>query len=149
MSLAGQEGGNALADILSGAATPSGKLTQTWAADYSDYPASKTFGTNAGDGKQVNYGEGIYVGYRHFDSFNIKPAYEFGYGLSYTDFDMEVRKVSIDKEAITVQACVTNKGSKYSGREVVQVYFSAPEGSLDKPYQSLIAFGKTEELKAE
>jgi beta-glucosidase len=147
MSLAGQEGGNALADVLSGAVTPSGKLTETWAVNYSDYPASKTFGTNAGDGKQVNYEEGIYVGYRYFDSFNIKPAYEFGYGLSYTDFDIGVRKVSLDKETVTVQAAVTNVGTKYSGREVVQVYVSAPKGKLDKPYQSLIAFGKTDELK--
>ncbi|MFB3160185.1 glycoside hydrolase family 3 C-terminal domain-containing protein [Neobacillus sp. 179-J 1A1 HS] len=146
MSLAGQEGGNALADILCGAVTPSGKLTETWAVNYSDYPASKTFGTNAGDGRQVNYDEGIYVGYRYFDSFNIKPAFEFGYGLSYTDFVIDVRNINVDKETVTVQTEVTNKGRKHSGREVVQVYFSAPMGKIDKPYQSLIAFGKTEEL---
>lgn len=147
MSLAGQEGGNALADILSATVTPSGKLTETWAENYSDYPASKIFGTNAGDGKQVNYEEGIYVGYRYFDSFNIKPAYEFGYGLSYTDFDIHVKNVDIEKETVTVKAAVINKGNKYSGREVVQVYFSAPKGNIDKPYQSLIAFAKTKELK--
>jgi beta-glucosidase len=147
MSLAGQEGGNALADILSGAVAPAGKLTETWAVNYSDYPVSKTFGTNAGDGSQVNYEEGIYVGYRYFDSFNIKPAYEFGYGLSYTDFAVDVNNISVEKETVTVQATVTNTGDKYSGREVVQVYSSAPKGKLHKPYQTLIGFGKTDVLK--
>lgn len=130
MSWAGQEGGNALADILTGRVTPSGKLTETWAVNYSDYPTSKTFGVNGGDGKQVNYEEGVYVGYRYFDSFNIKPAYEFGYGLSYTDFSIEVKKVEIEEENITVQTVVTNRGDKYSGKEVVQVYFSGQKEIL-------------------
>ena len=147
MSLAGMEGGNALADVLSGVVTPSGKLTDTWAANYSDYPASATFGTNAGDGKQVNYEEGIYVGYRYFDTFNITPAYEFGYGRSYTDFDIEVKEVTVDAENISVQITVKNIGSKYSGKEVVQIYASAPKGKLDKPYQVLVGFGKTDQLE--
>lgn len=147
MSLAGMEGGNALADVLSGEVTPSGKLTDTWAVNYSDYPASPTFGTNAGDGKQVNYEEGIYVGYRYFDTFHIKPAYEFGFGMSYTDFEIEVKAVTVDSENVSVQATVKNTGSKYSGKEVVQIYASAPKGKLDKPYQVLAGFGKTDELE--
>ena len=84
MSQAGQESGTAAFDILTGAVTPSGKLTTTWAKNYSDYPASDTFGANDGDELLELYNEGIYVGYRYFDTFNITPAYEFGYGMSYT-----------------------------------------------------------------
>lgn len=146
MSQAGMEGGAALVEVLNGTMVPSGKLTDTWAINYEDYPASKTFSKNNGDSIQKNYEEGIYVGYRYFDSFNITPMYEFGYGLSYTDFDIEVKNVSVNGENITVQALVTNVGTTYSGKEVVQIYFSAPSGELDKPYQQLIAFGKTKEL---
>lgn len=146
MSQAGMEGGNALADILTGKTTPSGKLTDTWAKNYSDYPASATIGDNDGDNKQEDYKEGIYVGYRYFDTFNITPAYEFGYGKSYTSFDIEPLTVAADENNVSVTVNVTNTGDTYSGKEVVEVYFSAPDGSIEKPYQELAGFAKTDNL---
>ena len=93
------------------------------------------------------YKEGIYVGYRYFDTFGIKPAYEFGYGLSYTNFDINVKNVSVNEDKVTVKAEVTNTGKTYSGKEVVQVYFSAPDSKdAEKEYQQLAAYGKTDEL---
>lgn len=147
MSLAGMEGGNALAEILTGKVTPSGKLSDTWAHRYEDYPASATFGANSDTSKEQNYEEGIYVGYRYFDSFNIQPAYEFGYGQSYTRFSIRVDAVKVADDNVVVQTTVTNIGTKYVGKEVVQIYFSAPKGKLEKPYQSLLGFGKTDKLK--
>ena len=146
MSQAGMEGGNALADILTGKTTPSGKLTDTWAKNYSDYPAATTIGDNDGDNKQEDYKEGIYVGYRYFDTFNITPAYEFGYGKSYTSFDVEPLTVAADENNVSVTVNVTNTGDTYSGKEVVEVYFSAPDGSIEKPYQELAGFAKTDNL---
>ncbi len=146
MSQAGMEGGNALADILTGKTTPSGKLTDTWAKNYSDYPAAATIGDNDGDNKQEDYKEGIYVGYRYFDTFNITPAYEFGYGKSYTSFDIEPLTVAADENNVSVTVNVTNTGDTYSGKEVVEVYFSAPDGSIEKPYQELAGFAKTDNL---
>ena len=146
MSQAGMEGGNALADILTGKTTPSGKLTDTWAKNYSDYPAATTIGDNDGDNKQEDYKEGIYVGYRYFDTFNITPAYEFGYGKSYTSFDVEPLTVAADENKVSVTVNVTNTGDTYSGKEVVEVYFSAPDGSIEKPYQELAGFAKTDNL---
>ena len=146
MSQAGMEGGNALADILTGKTTPSGKLTDTWAKNYSDYPAATTIGDNDGDNKQEDYKEGIYVGYRYFDTFNITPAYEFGYGKSYTSFDVEPLTVAADENNVSVTVNVTNTGDTYSGKEVVEVYFSAPDGSIEKPYQELAGFAKTNNL---
>ena len=146
MSQAGMEGGNALADILTGKTTPSGKLTDTWAKNYSDYPAATTIGDNDGDNKQEDYKEGIYVGYRYFDTFNITPAYEFGYGKSYTSFDVDPLTVAADENNVSVTVNVTNTGDTYSGKEVVEVYFSAPDGSIEKPYQDLAGFAKTDNL---
>ncbi len=146
MSQAGMEGGNALADILTGKTTPSGKLTDTWAKNYSDYPAAATIGDNDGDNKQEDYKEGIYVGYRYFDTFNITPAYEFGYGKSYTSFEIEPLTVAADENNVSVTVNVTNTGDTYSGKEVVEVYFSAPDGSIEKPYQELAGFAKTDNL---
>ena len=146
MSQAGMEGGNALADILTGKTTPSGKMTDTWAKNYSDYPAATTIGDNDGDNKQEDYKEGIYVGYRYFDTFNITPAYEFGYGKSYTSFDVEPLTVAADENNVSVTVNVTNTGDTYSGKEVVEVYFSAPDGSIEKPYQELAGFAKTDNL---
>ena len=142
MSQAGMEG----ADILTGKTTPSGKLTDTWAKNYSDYPAATTIGDNDGDNKQEDYKEGIYVGYRYFDTFNITPAYEFGYGKSYTSFDVEPLTVAADENNVSVTVNVTNTGDTYSGKEVVEVYFSAPDGSIEKPYQELAGFAKTDNL---
>lgn len=146
MSQGGMEGGTALVKVLDGEVTPSGKLTDTWAVNYNDYPSSKTFSSNDGDSKQEKYTDDIYVGYRYFDTFGVTPAYEFGYGSSYTTFDTKVESVIADKDKVTVKAKVTNTGSKYSGKEVVEVYFSAPQINIEKPYQELAAYGKTDIL---
>ena len=139
----GTEGGHAVADILSGAVTPSGKLTDTWAKQYSDIPFADQFSYQNGELKEEYYREGIYVGYRYFDSFGVEPAYPFGYGLSYTDFSVHSAGVALEGTDVTVRAAVTNMGEVYSGKEVVQLYLSAPSGKLPKEYQSLVAFGKT------
>ena len=146
MSQAGMRGGDAVVKVLNGEVTPSGKLTDTWAVNYEDYPSAANFGSNDGNTTQEDYTDDIYVGYRYFDTFNVTPAYEFGYGMSYTDFAMYVTDVQADAEHVTVTTRVTNTGDTYSGKEVVEVYFSAPDGTLEKPYQELAAFGKTDEL---
>lgn len=134
--------GNVLADILLGKANPSGKLSTTWAW-WEDYSSIGDFG-----GKDdVNYVEGIYVGYRYFDSAGVKPLFPFGYGKSYTEFEMGQPSVSNDKDEITVTASFTNKG-KFAGKEVMQVYVACPAGKLDKPAKDLAAFAKTKELGA-
>ena len=145
----GMEGGNAVADVLCGDANPSGKLTDTWAKNYSDYPSSNNFSTSA----YVNYEEDVFVGYRYFETFDPeykKVNYPFGYGLSYTSFDISDVNVTSDEENIHVTATVTNTGAR-SGKEVVQVYFSAPQmgtGSavLGKPAKELAAYAKTDVL---
>lgn len=147
MSQLGNIGGYVLADILSGKVNPSGKITDTWAAKYEDYPSSSTFSHNDGDVDDEIYNEGIYVGYRYFDTFNVKPLYAFGYGLSYTDFAIKTEQVRQNEDKITVSVVVTNTG-KVSGREVVQIYYSAPDGNLCKPYQELAAFKKTGLIEA-
>ena len=99
MSQAGNIGGYALADVLTGKVTPSGKLTATWAEHYEDYPGASKFSHMNGDVDDEYYEEGIYVGYRYFDTFNVAPAYPFGFGLSYTTFRTETEKVEADGEA--------------------------------------------------
>lgn len=146
MSQAGNTGGYALADILTGKVTPGGHLTTTWAEHYQDYPSADTFSYVNGDVDDEYYKEGIYVGYRYFDTFNVTPAYPFGYGLSYTDFSIETLKVEANARNITIVVKVTNIGTVYSGKEVVQIYYSAPDGKLEKPYQELGAYAKTREL---
>ncbi len=146
MSQAGMESGNAVVQVLNGTVNPSGKLTDTWALQYEDYPAAATFAGNDGDPINEKYAEGIYVGYRYFDTFGKDVAYEFGYGMSYTDFDISVNEVRADADTVDVDVTVTNIGGTYSGREVVQIYFSAPDGDLEKPYQELAAYGKTDLL---
>jgi beta-glucosidase len=141
----GLEGGNAIADIISGKIDPSGHLATTFAMDYKDEPSAKNFpGTPADKPAQVTYEEGIYVGYRYFDSFKVKPAYEFGYGLTYTKFKFSDVKVSSKdfKGNVTVKVTVTNTGD-VAGKQVVQVYLSAPAKNIDKPEQELKAFAKT------
>ena len=142
----GTAGGNALADILSGDITPSGKLSDTWAKQYSDIPFSDAYSYLNGNLDDEYYREGIYVGYRYFDSFHVEPAYPFGFGLSYTDFTVHSAGVCEKKGIITVKASVTNTGDRYSGKEVAQLYVSAPNGKLHKEYQQLAAFEKTEIL---
>ena len=143
----GTEGGHAFADVISGAVTPSGKLSDTWAKNYSDIPFSNEFSYLNGDLEDEYYKEGIYVGYRYFDSFGVEPAYPFGFGLSYTDFTVQSAGVSANGSTVNVKASVTNVGGTYSGREVAQLYVSAPNGKLHKEYQSLAAFAKTEVLE--
>ncbi len=143
MSQAGNIGGYALADVLTGKVTPGGHLTTTWAENYADYPCADTFSHRNGDVDDEYYREGIYVGYRFFDSFGITPAYPFGYGLSYTTFGLKTEEVVADGEKICVRVLVKNTGDTYNGQEVVQVYYSAPEGAVEKPYQELAAFAKT------
>ena len=153
----GLEAGNAIADVLSGKVDPSGKLATTFPVDYPDVPSAKNFpgkdlpmepgqtpNPMMGRPSEVTYEEGIYVGYRYYDSFKVKPAYEFGYGLSYTKFKLSDISVSSKdfKGNIAVKVTVKNTG-KVSGKEVVQLYLSAPNLHIDKPEQELKAFAKT------
>lgn len=138
----GMEGANALVDVISGKVTPSGKLTDSWAGNYEDYPNAMTFSHLNGNVDKEKYEEGIYVGYRYFDSFQIPVRYSFGYGLSYTEFRIETMKITAGTD-VTAEVRVTNIGSVYSGREVVQIYVSAPSGKLEKEYRRLCGFAKT------
>lgn len=142
----GMEGGNALADILTGKVTPSAKLTDTWAYRYSDYPAADTYSHVNGETAFENYYEGIYVGYRYFSSFGVKPRYPFGFGLSYTDFAYDVQDICVDKTVISVNVPVKNIGS-CQGKEVVQIYLQKPGQKADCECISLVAFGKTNTLQ--
>ena len=142
----GMESGNAFADIVSGAATPSGKLTDSWAYKYEDYPNSESFSHNNGNVDTEYYKEGLYVGYRYFDSFDVPVRYGFGYGLSYTDFETKVTGVSCADEKVVIETETANVGNTNSGKEVVQIYVTCPAGKLEKEYRRLVAFGKTEIL---
>ena len=141
LSQLGVETGSILADILLGKANPSGKLTTTWSA-WGDYPAVGSFGEK----DDTRYNEGIYVGYRYFDSLGKKPLFPFGFGLGYTDFALKAGELTEAAGTITVGICVKNTGSR-PGKEVAQLYVSQPRGKLDKPYQTLAAFVKTETLQ--
>ncbi len=143
MNQLGNIGGLAIADVLDGTVNPSGKLTDTWAAAYADYPASATFSHNNGNLDDEEYAEGIYVGYRYFDTYGKQPLYPFGYGRSYTDFSVEPGPATLYGDAITLTVTVTNTGAIYTGKEVVQVYACAPGGALDKPLRELKAYAKT------
>ena len=146
MSQAGNIGGCALADVITGKAYPSGHLAMTWEKEYADYPCADTFSHMNGDADDEYYEEGVYVGYRYFDTFGVEPAYPFGYGLSYTTFALTQPQVCIKKRNIRVSVSVKNTG-EYPGRQVVQVYASAPQGRIAKPYQELMGFAKTKELQ--
>lgn len=143
----GVEAGRASADVLTGAVTPSGKLPDTIAYDIKDYPSTENFGN-----KEKNfYKEDIYVGYRYFETFAPeKVQFPFGFGLSYTDFSVKVQQAKIQgtgKDArMILQVSVANIGTQYSGKEVVQVYYEAPQGKLGKPVRELGCFAKTELL---
>lgn len=157
----GIEAGNAVADIVSGKINPSGKLATTFPLNYEDDITARNFpGIEFKDKTvpgmmgmkqplaEVTYEEGIYVGYRYYNTFKIKPAYEFGYGLSYTNFTIDNLVFNFNKvtNSITASVAVTNTG-KTAGKEVVQLYVSAPSGKLDKPAAELKAFVKTGLLK--
>ena len=159
---AGQEGGNSVADVLKGNASPSGKLPMTFPVNFADHASSANFpidevaNTNiinntktSFDRKNVDYTvyeEGIYVGYRWFDTQAIEVSYPFGYGLSYTTFEYSEPAIKAGKNETTVSVSVKNTGA-YAGKEVVQLYVSAPKGALDKPVHELKAFAKTAELQ--
>ena len=141
LSQLGVETGGILADLILGKSYPSGKLTTTWSA-WEDYPAIGEFG----DRNDTRYKEGVYVGYRWFDSVGKRALFPFGFGLGYTSFEIEAGGVSAEAGQIRVAAAVKNSGG-FPGKEVVQLYVSAPQGRLDKPYQALAAFGKTAGLQ--
>lgn len=164
---AGQEGGNSVADVLTGKQNPSGKLTMTWPNSFTDHKSSLNFphaeqfkldlstfgGESAAKPAPVstydwtNYEEGIYVGYRWFDTEQLAVSYPFGYGLSYTTFDYSNAKVTNDGQQLTVTVDVKNVGTQ-SGKEVVELYINAPAGQLDKPAHELKAYAKTKLLEA-
>ncbi len=164
---AGQEGGNSVADILSGKQNPSGRLAVTFPIGYFDVPSSANFPSNyqlkpdqiiksltnqgieKGNEKDVdytNYEEGIYVGYRYFDTFKKNVSYPFGYGLSYTSFDYGTPSVKQSKDGFTVTLSIKNIGN-VAGKEVAQLYVSAPKSGIDKPEKELKAFAKTKLLQ--
>ena len=157
----GEEGGNSVADVLTGKANPSGKLTMTWPIAATDHPSTKNYpqqpdmysyremigwGSGIPNEDYVNHEEDIYVGYRYFDTFQKQVAYPFGFGLSYTTFAFSQPKVKASAGTVTVSITVKNTGD-VSGKEVAQVYVTAPKGSLVKPVHELKAFAKTRELK--
>ena len=157
----GEEGGNSIADILTGKVNPSGKLTMTWPIAATDHPSTKNFPgmldfysyqTMKSDGKQIsgydytNHEEDIYVGYRYFDTFNKAVAYPFGFGLSYTTFEYGKPIVKVNGNDVFVTVNIKNTG-KVAGKEIAQVYVSAPKGTIEKPSKELKAFAKTRELQ--
>lgn len=170
MGTAGEQGAAALSELLVGKDTPSGKLSATIAYSYMDYPSSPYFMTNKEEPDTIptyeDYGlsaeengsvgfkkspvafyqEGIYVGYRYFDTFKKEVLYPFGYGLSYTDFVMEYISSHIEEKNMILSIKVTNKGNEYSGKEVVQLYVKGPKGRVERPYQELITYEKTKRL---
>lgn len=164
----GQEGGNAIVDVLTGKVTPSGKLPMTFPLSFMDHPSSVNFPSSYNRSvssallsiplrgpkelqKNVDYtiyAEGIWVGYRFFDKAGFEVSYPFGYGLSYTDFSYSKPVIKANKEGgFTASITVTNTG-KVTGKEVVQLYVSAPEGGLIKPVKELKSFAKTRDLKS-
>lgn len=145
----GQEGGHGIADILSGVVNPSGKLPDSFPMKYEDVPSSSSFpGLPVEDPINSFYEEGIYVGYRYYDTFNVPTSYEFGFGMSYTSFEYTDLKLSSDTFSSKIKVTVTIKNTgKVAGKEIVQLYLSAPTTVLEKPAQELKGFGKTQLLK--
>ena len=136
----GEQGGNAIASLLAGTYSPSGRLPDTWARSLNDYPSTNYFSKF-----MARYYEDIYIGYRYFDTFDIEPAYPFGHGLSYTEFEIKLLNTSLSGTQFTISVLVKNIGH-YPGKQVVQVYVSKPSRELENPYQELIAFAKTDFL---
>lgn len=146
LSQLGQQGGEAAADVLLGRAVPEGKLTATWAKRYADYPCADTFGACNGDLEKELYAEGIYVGYRWFDSFGIEPLFGFGHGLSYTTFATAFTALRAGGHGVEVDLTVTNTGDLFTGREVTQLYASCPQTGTAREYRRLAGFAKTRPL---
>lgn len=143
----GEECGNAVADVLSGKVSPSGHLTETWVQKYEDVPYGNEFGAMAVNKTEADYKEGIYVGYRYYETANIPVQYAFGYGLSYANFTIQYRTIRNEKNMIFVEADVTNTHDYYFGKEVVQLYASHPKTGLSHPAKALVAFAKTKVLQ--
>ena len=157
----GEEGGNSVADIMTGKVNPSGKLTMTWPLAATDHPSTQnfpglvdfySFQVMRSNGRKIpnydytNHDEDIYVGYRYFDTFQKEVSYPFGFGLSYTTFQYSQPKVKVNGDFVAITVTVKNTGS-VSGKEVAQVYVTAPKGQIEKPAQELKAFAKTRELQ--
>ena len=140
LSQLGATVGDAFADVLLGRAYPSGKLATTWAA----WDEGDQIG-DFGDPDDTHYREGVYVGYRFYDSVGKEPLFPFGFGLGYTTFDVQTRQVSLDGARVSIDVDVTNTGG-YPGKETIQVYASVPAGRLDQPLQALAGFTKTDEI---
>lgn len=159
---AGQEGGNSVADVVCGKSNPSGKLTMTFPVKYTDHWSSLNFPVdqsvdismmgdrslkhNNKDIDYTDYDEGIYVGYRYFDTKHKKVSYPFGYGLSYTTFEYSKPEIKNDGQKLTLTFDITNTGNA-AGKEIAQLYVAAPAGRLDKPAKELKGFAKTKELQ--
>ena len=168
----GQEGGNSAADLISGKVSPSGKLPVTFPINLSDHASTQNFPQDGEqqtivglinhmmlgnkkarpEGKKIknkdytNYEEGVYVGYRHFDKANLDVAFPFGHGLSYTDFEYSPAEVTLEKDSIQISVQIQNTGKRL-GKEVVQVYVSKSNSTIDRPLQELKAFTKTTALE--
>ena len=140
LSQLGATVGDAFADVLLGRTYPSGKLATTWAAWDEDDQIG-----DFGDPDDTHYREGVYVGYRFYDSTGKEPLFPFGFGLGYTTFDVQIRQVSLDGARVSIDIDVTNTGG-YLGKEAIQVYASVPAGRLDQPLQALAGFTKTDEI---
>lgn len=141
----GMEGGRAFADIISGKVSPSGKLTDTWAKNYADVPFGDEYSYRNSDVRQQVYREGIYVGYRYYDTYQVPVRYPFGFGLSYTQFEILCQGTELSGDRCALTVSVKNTGD-YPGKEVIQLYASCPDGQLKKEYQRLAAFAKTKLL---
>ena len=141
----GMEGGNALAAVLTGQVSPSGRLTSTWPVQYKDIPFAMDYSYLNGNLTDEDYREGLYVGYRYFDSFQIEPRYCFGHGLSYAETAIKLLKAANEGSHVSLEIEVANQGNR-SSKEVVQVYVACPSGKLHREAQQLAAFGKTSEL---
>ncbi|MDD7419231.1 MAG: glycoside hydrolase family 3 N-terminal domain-containing protein, partial [Ruminococcus sp.] len=128
---------------------PGGKLTTTWARRYEDYPVSEEYGYLNGNLEKEEYREGIFVGYRYFDSFDKKVLFPFGFGLSYTSFEIKCCGMNMEEGKLRAEVQVTNTGKKYAGKEVVQIYVTLPQTGLEKEYKRLAGFAKTRLLKPE
>ena len=142
LSQAGMEGGHALADVLTGKTSPAGRLSETWAMRYEDYPCADTFSHMNGNLHEEKYREGIYVGYRWFDAFEIRPRFPFGFGLSYTSFSRSGAGLEESGGRLSAAVRVTNTG-RFPGRDVVFLFAACPDGLRRKERKRLVGFAKT------
>lgn len=147
ISQPGQESGYAVTDILLGNCVPSAKLTATWARRYEDCPYAEDYSYLNGNLDTEEYKESIFVGYRYFDSFGKKPLFPFGFGLSYTEFEIAFEGIATAERTFDVTVKVINKGKTYAGKEVVQVYATLPQTEVKKEYHRLVGYAKTKLLE--